>query len=160
MIVYHGTTDDSAKQIAKDGLKPMLSKSFNLMRMDNFRVIHDKEPAIYVALRKDVAIMFAEFRAQYERARPMQAIPWGYMKMVKAFNAPVNLSASPVVVSFNLPPGWDNKFQPDWAATDFDALTSSEAIPAEYVSSVEPIRFLRQNPASVLADDIRRRFYA
>jgi hypothetical protein len=157
MIVYHGTTLSAARQIRKIGLIPHRETAFNTMRSDNGWKLRDEsgntpmenEPRVYVTRRKDVAEMFAQFRAQYERAKPGEALPWGGLKLIKLGRT--QRKANPAIVELDIPE--DIQLETDVQADMFDGLTCQCPIPADYVKAVKPLTFTMRNPAAFVSQD-------
>src|ERR1039458_5401705 len=77
MILYHGTCDTFLGDILIEGLKPDTANAYQLDGLSHFSKLRDIEGApkyVFLSPHKDVAYWFAEYRANYERAKQHEKI--------------------------------------------------------------------------------------
>jgi hypothetical protein len=143
LIIYHGTTVQAANKIKKEGLIPHRESAFDTIRSDDgvrLRAPYmpmETEERTYVTTKKTIAVMFAQFRTKYERAKPGEAIPWGNIEMIKHSGRQMK-TANPAVIQFDIPDSWKDKLEEDVQAISlYGALTCLCTIPPQYVRTVE-----------------------
>lgn len=111
MILWHGTTLDAAKLIARDGLKPDASRAYKQAKVGIDGLIlnlRDYEPSgkyVFLAPNKLQAEWFAQYRTQYERlpygafvTNPPSDDRDGFQKL----STEVNPDAKPALLKINL----------------------------------------------------------
>lgn len=125
MIVYHGTTHLTARQIKKVGLVPHRSTAFSVTMEDwggtrfNIRdkgVVGEDQPFIYVTRDRELAIRFAKFRAAYDAATKGTDIDWTDGYNHRALRKEVegrHKSAKPVVIAFDVDESITAQFRRD-----------------------------------------------
>ena len=104
MILYHGTCDVFLGDILTDGLKPTSSNAFQLDNFasyhGNLRDVEGKTKYIFLSPHKDVAYWFAEYRANYERAKWHETIAGTSTIKLAKTSVP---DAKPVLLTVTLP---------------------------------------------------------
>lgn len=142
MIVYHGTTEKFAEDIAKTGLKKREDLAFKLRhphligRPETTEDQTNPEHLPRVTKFADQAISFAVFRTSYEKARLGDTVIWGVppfsMTKIKE-DKRQDPEAEPAIVVFDIPRNW--KLTRDEEGTNDDFISVKD-IPAQYVQRI------------------------
>jgi RNA:NAD 2'-phosphotransferase (TPT1/KptA family) len=139
MILYHGTCDTFAESIRREGLipkkHPLQQKQVGLAALFT-KSVHEHK-AIYLTTSLETAKHFAQFRADYERAKSNQIVMFGnYNERIK-LSTTIIPNAKPAIVVVDLPPSWkpDIKSDPNTPKAD-RAYWTTKAIPPSYIQSI------------------------
>jgi hypothetical protein len=154
--MYHGTVLDSARDIVAKGLKPNQDRQFAV------DAIPMEKGYVYATTSLETAIMFANFRAAYEKAAPGSTFRfedrYGNANIAhKAFTGPEDMNYmlrdnpelakgafTPAIVTLNLPAEEVNKMEgdPDFGTDkepddpDQVAFRKQGIFPAKYIANV------------------------
>jgi hypothetical protein len=170
MTVWHGTTLESANQIAREGLKPDASRAFDQVKSDGLdyegiplRVTEATGKFIFVTADKLQAEWFAQYRTRYE-ITPVGSFvvpPLLFQDGIKKIGGIYRPDAKPALVQFEIPPTFNGQWSYDPELTTEPVARCACKLPAEYVKGVFPLpvkpEMLEFDPAQIVeSSEIRQ----
>ena len=143
MLYYHGTTKRSAEAIRREGLKPHRETAYELVVHRFFGdhklrdVEGEDESLIYVSPDKNLAMSYAIFRAEYEKAKKGTELehPIYHTTFVKDTNV-VHRPSKPALVVMDIPKEIERKLERD-VQDSGEAYVCACVIGPEHIKRIE-----------------------
>lgn len=134
-VLWHGTTEEYARAIVREGLRIMPENRF---RMDAI----DVPARVYLTSEIQLAKIYADRKAAYVRAMPntyfeVRSQYLGWERYWKATNAPEGREATPAIVKLRVPVELCTRLRHDEDSPNVHAYTWPDALPVAYVAGVQ-----------------------
>ena len=135
MILYHGTCDTFVPDIKREGLVPQKHKLQETIPGMNalFYNVENDHKAVYLSGSLETARLFAQFRADYERAKYHAVVMFGQAPKLKLSHE-IRPTAKPAIITINVPDSWKPYLKRDTQTpAEMKAYWTTKAIPPEYI---------------------------